>query len=109
MSEEKCNVCGNKNAKLTGLSAHHSENLKKQIVTRLNRIEGQIRGISRMIGDDVYCDDILNQITSINSALGGVKKLLLEAHLKSCVVEQVQNGKIEVMDELLNTIGRMLK
>jgi CsoR family transcriptional regulator, copper-sensing transcriptional repressor len=100
--EEKCNVCGMRDA-------HHSEQTKKDLVTRLNRIEGQIRGISRMISEDVYCDDVLNQITSINSALNGVKKLLLEAHIKSCVTEQIQEGKLEVIDELMKTIERMIK
>jgi DNA-binding FrmR family transcriptional regulator len=92
-----------------GKKAHHSDKLKKSIISRLNRIEGQIRGITRMIENDVYCDDVLHQISSANSALNGVKKLLLEAHLKSCVVEQIQAGDTEVVDELMKTIGKMLK
>ena len=102
MQDEKCNICGQR-------TAHHSDNLKKDMVSRLNRIEGQVRGISRMISEDIYCDDVLNQITSINAALNGVKKLLLEAHLKSCVTEQIKEGKTEVMDELMKTIEKMIK
>jgi len=90
-------------------NAHHSKQIKDNIIKRLNRIEGQIRGISKMINNDVYCDDILNQITSVQSALNGVSKLLLKAHIKSCFIEQIKEGKTEVIDEVLETIGRMLK
>lgn len=89
--------------------AHHSQETKNAIVTRLNKIEGQIRGIARMVTEDVYCDDILNQITSVEAAINGVKKELLEAHIKSCVVEQLAEGKDEVIDELMATIKRMLR
>lgn len=89
--------------------AHHSEYFKKKIVGRLNRIEGQVRGVTRMVEEDVYCDDILNQISSIEAAMKGVSKTLLEAHIKSCVVEQIREDKVDVVDELMGTIGRMLK
>jgi DNA-binding FrmR family transcriptional regulator len=90
-------------------NAHHSEKIKKSLVNRLNRIEGQVRGISKMITEDIYCDDVLNQVASVEAALKGVKKSLLEAHLKSCVIEQIENKEYEVIDELLTTIGRMIK
>ncbi len=99
--KEVCESCSIRNA-------HHSEALKKDFTNRLHRIEGQIRGINKMINDDVYCDDILNQISAIQSALTSVSKLLLEAHLKSCVVEQIQEGKIEVIDELMKTINKLI-
>jgi CsoR family transcriptional regulator, copper-sensing transcriptional repressor len=102
MDQKTCKHCSEK-------TAHHSEETKKELVNRLNRIEGQIRGITRMISEDIYCDDVLNQITSVTSALNGVKKLLLEAHIKSCVVEQIQKGKIEVVEELMKTIEKMIK
>jgi len=89
--------------------AHHPYETKKAMVSRLNRIEGQIRGITKMIEDDVYCDDILHQFMSVESALKGVKNTLLEAHMKSCIVNQIQDGKIEVIDELLRTIGKMTR
>jgi DNA-binding FrmR family transcriptional regulator len=87
--------------------AHHPEQTKVNLVNRLRRIEGQIRGITRMVEADVYCDDILNQITAAEAALGGVRKGLLEAHIRSCVVEQIEEGRYQVIDELMQTIGRM--
>ncbi|WP_028974045.1 metal-sensitive transcriptional regulator [Spirochaeta cellobiosiphila] len=89
--------------------AHHPYETKEKMVNRLNRIEGQIRGIAKMINEDVYCDDILHQFMSVESAINGVKNSLLEAHLKSCVVHQIQEGQLEVVDELLNTISKMTK
>ena len=89
--------------------AHHSYETKNQMVKRMNRIEGQIRGITKMIEIDVYCDDILHQFMSVESAINGVKSLLLEAHMKSCVIHQIQDGETEVIDELLQTIKKMTK
>ena len=89
--------------------AHHSYETKTNMVNRLKRIEGQIRGIARMIDEDVYCDDILHQFMSVESAINGVKKTLMEAHLRSCVVNQIQDGKLKVIDEMLITIGKMIK
>ena len=89
--------------------AHHSYETKSQMISRMKKIEGQIRGISRMIDEDVYCDDILHQFMSVESAIRGVKSMLLEAHMKSCVVNQIQAGKVEVIDELLKTINKMAK
>ena len=89
--------------------AHNSPQIKKAMLNRLNRIEGQVRGISRMIDEDVYCDDVLHQILSVESALAGVKKSLLESHLRECVLEQIQNGDGQVIDEFMNTIKKMLK
>jgi DNA-binding FrmR family transcriptional regulator len=79
------------------------------MISRLNKIEGQVRGIRGMIEKDVYCDEILNQFSSVEAALNGVKKILLEAHLKSCVVEQIRAGRDEVIDEVLVTVKKMLK
>lgn len=89
--------------------AHHNAELKKKLKSRLNRIEGQVKAINRMIEEDVYCDDVLNQISSAKSALNGVGKTLLEAHMKSCVVDQLKEGREEVVDELLYTINKLLK
>lgn len=89
--------------------AHHSAEFKKKINNRLNRIEGQIRGVKRMVDEDVYCDDILNQVASIKSAMDGVAKELLGAHMKSCVADQIREGHDEVIEELLYTIKKLLK
>ncbi|MFC3745096.1 metal-sensitive transcriptional regulator [Paenibacillus sp. GCM10012306] len=89
--------------------SHHSDKVKSNLVNRLNRIEGQVRGIKGLIEKDTYCDDVLNQIASIQSALNGVGKLLLEEHLKSCVVERIQEGDTEVITELMTTMKKLIK
>jgi DNA-binding FrmR family transcriptional regulator len=89
--------------------SHHSENTKKNLITRLNRVEGQIRGIKGLIEKDTYCDDVITQIAATQAALNSVAKILLEGHLKSCVVERIQEGDHEVVDELLTTIQRLMK
>ncbi|MNI59618.1 Copper-sensing transcriptional repressor CsoR [compost metagenome] len=89
--------------------SHHSEKMKSNLTSRLNRIEGQIRGVKGLIEKDVYCDDILNQIAAIQSALNGVGKLLLEGHMKSCVVERIMEGDHEVLDELLVTVNKLMR
>jgi CsoR family transcriptional regulator, copper-sensing transcriptional repressor len=89
--------------------SHHSDKVKKNLVTRLNRIEGQIRGIKGLIEKDTYCDDVITQISATQSALNSVAKVLLDGHLKSCVVERIQEGDMEVLDEVLVTIQRLMK
>lgn len=89
--------------------SHHSEKTKKNLVTRLNRIEGQIRGIKGLIERDTYCDDVITQISATQAALNSVAKLLLEGHMKSCIVERIQEGDKEVVDELLTTIEKLMK
>lgn len=89
--------------------SHHSDKVKSNLTTRLNRIEGQIRGVKGMIEKDAYCDDVLNQIAAIQSALNSVGKLLLEGHMKSCVIERIQDGDHEVIDELLKTMNKLMK
>ncbi len=83
---------------------------KKKLRTRLNRIEGQVRGIGNMIEKDAYCDDILNQIASVRAALAGVSKQVLEGHLKHCVVDGIKEGKDEqIIEELIATLNKMMK
>lgn len=89
--------------------SHHSDRTKSTLISRLNRIEGQIRGIKGLIEKDTYCDDVLNQIAAAQSALNGVGKLLLEGHMKSCIVERIQAGEHEVIDELLVTVNKLMK
>ncbi|ANE45457.1 CsoR family transcriptional regulator [Paenibacillus swuensis] len=93
----------------TERKSHHSDKTKANLVSRLNRIEGQIRGVKGMIEKDTYCDDVLNQLASIQSALNGVGKLLLENHMKTCVTERLHAGEDEVIDELLTTIQKLMK
>jgi CsoR family transcriptional regulator, copper-sensing transcriptional repressor len=89
--------------------SHHSDKIKQNLVSRLNRIEGQIRGIKGLIEKDTYCDDVITQISATQSALNSVAKILLEGHLKSCVVERIQEGDLEVLDEVLVTVQRLMK
>ncbi|MGG3470609.1 metal-sensitive transcriptional regulator [Neobacillus pocheonensis] len=89
--------------------SHHSDKVKNNLITRLNRIEGQIRGIKGLIEKDTYCDDVINQISATQSALNSVAKVLLEGHMKSCVVERIQEGDFEVLDEVLTTIQKLMK
>ncbi len=89
--------------------SHHEEKTIKELIARMNRIEGQIRGIKGMIERQAYCDNVLNQISSARSALDGVSKLLLEKHMKSCVRERLENGDTQVVDEVLNTVFRMMR
>lgn len=117
MSDEVsgCSMCGvieTDGENLNGTAAratNRPQKMKDSLIARLNRIEGQVRGIKGMIEKDIYCDDVLNQIAAVQSAMRGVGKLLLENHLKSCIVGRVQAGETEVIDELLLTIEKLLK
>jgi len=83
--------------------------MKRELVQRLSRIEGQIRGISRMVQEDIYCDDILNQINAVQSAINSVRNILLENHIKGCVKKSIENHEYEIIDELMATLKRMIK
>ncbi len=87
----------------------HDYNTVRELTVRLNRIEGQIRGIKRMIEEGVYCDKVINQITSAQSALYGAARLLLQKHMQSCVKEQLAAGNDQVIDEVLTTIFKMMR
>ncbi|MFJ7969909.1 metal-sensitive transcriptional regulator [Psychrobacillus sp. NPDC096389] len=89
--------------------SHHPEHVKKNLTSRLNRIEGQIRGIKGMIDKDVYCDDVITQLSATQAALNSVAKILLEGHLKGCVVDRLSEGDEEVLDELVVTIQKLMK
>ncbi len=85
------------------------EKMKKDLEQRLARIGGQVKGIARMIENDVYCDDILNQITAAHSALSAVRNILLENHIQNCVLHSIENKEYEIINELMVTLKRMLK
>jgi len=89
--------------------SHHSAEFKSGLANRLNRIEGQVRGIKGMIERDTYCDDVLNQLAAVQSALNGVGRMLLEGHMKSCIIERIEAGEHEVIDELLVTVNKLMK
>ncbi|MCC5908960.1 MAG: metal-sensitive transcriptional regulator [Clostridiaceae bacterium] len=81
---------------------------QKALLSRLNRVEGQIRGIKKMIEKGTYCDDVINQLEASRSALSSIELILLETHFKSCVVEQLKRGEEEVVDEILKTIKKLI-
>jgi DNA-binding FrmR family transcriptional regulator len=89
--------------------SHHSDKVKSNLITRLNRIEGQVRGLKGLIEKDTYCDDVITQISATQSALNSVAKVLLEGHMKTCVVDRIQEGDFEVLDEVLVTIQKLMK
>ena len=85
------------------------EDEKKKLIHRLNRIEGQIRGIRVMVENDVYCADILIQSSAVNAAVNAFNKELLASHIKGCVVRDIREGNDEVVDELLTTLQKLMK
>ena len=111
MDEEKNNQkdCANcENTSEYKMSAR-TQKMRSPLVARLNRIEGQVRGIKGMVEKDIYCDDILNQIAAVQSAMKSVSRLILESHMKGCLVNRIQSGETEVVDELLETIEKMMR
>lgn len=88
---------------------HRDEKEYKDLINRLSRIEGQIRGIRAMVEDDRYCVDILTQVQAVSSALNAFNRTLLSNHIKSCVVEDIRSGKEESVDELCKTIQKLMK
>ena len=100
MEEEKCCCCHHK-------TKERSE--KEKLMNRLNRIEGQIRGIKGMVEKDAYCPDILIQVAAANAALNSFNKVLLANHIRTCVAEDIRAGKDEVIDELVTTLQKLMK
>lgn len=86
-----------------------SEEEYKSLIHRLNRIEGQIRGIRGMVENDAYCPDILVQSAAAGAALNAFNKELLASHIRTCVVEDIRDGKDEVIDELVATLQKLMK
>jgi DNA-binding FrmR family transcriptional regulator len=83
---------------------------KDELLKRLRRVEGQVRGIARMIDEDKYCVDVLNQIAAVNAALDKVGMALLSDHIRGCVTEAVaSDGGAEKVDELVDVVGRFIK
>ena len=86
-----------------------SEKEYKDMINRLNRIEGQVRGVKRMVEEDAYCPDILIQVSAINAALNSFNKELLARHIKTCVSEDIKDGKEEAVDELCELLKKLMK
>ena len=86
-----------------------SEAEYKSLINRLNRIEGQVRGIKRMIEENAYCTDILVQSSAVNAAVNAFNKELLANHIKTCVADDIRAGKDETVDELVATLQKLMK
>ena len=99
--DEKC-CCSHK-------TKERSAEEYKKLIHRLNRIEGQIRGIRGMVENSAYCTDILMQVSAVNSALNAFNKELLANHIRTCVADDIRNGKDETVDELVNTLQKLMK
>lgn len=88
---------------------HREEGEYKKLMNRLNRIEGQVRGVKNMLEEERYCVDILTQVAAIQAALNAFNKELLSSHIHTCVVGEIQAGNTEVVDELCESIKKIMK
>lgn len=86
---------------------YRTDEEKQKIVKRLNIIEGQVNGIKQMIVDDRYCDDVLIQLLAVTKSLKSIGNNIMKNHLSTCVVEEIQNGNKEIIDEVMYLFGRI--
>ena len=103
MSQKKQEICCCIKTK------ERSEKEYKDLTNRLSRIEGQIRGIKGMVEKDAYCTDILIQVEAVKAALNSFNKVLLTNHIKTCVANDIKKGKEETVDELVDTLQKLMK
>ena len=99
--KEMCGCCGK--------TTTRPEEERKKLIHRLNRIEGQIRGIRGMVENDAYCADILVQSAAVNAAVNAFNKELLASHIRGCVARDIREGKDEVINELVATLQKLMK
>lgn len=97
-----CNNCKNEYKR-----TKRTEKDKKELTKRLNIIEGQIRGINQMIANDRYCDDVLIQIAAVSNALKSLGNSILEIHLNTCVTQNIQDGNLKIIDDVMNLIKKL--
>ena len=103
MEENKtCTACKHK-------TKARSEKERRNMLNRLSRIEGQVRGIKKMVENDVYCPDILIQVSAVNAALNSFNKVLLAEHIRTCVAEDIKEGKDETIEELVLVLQKLMK
>ena len=88
---------------------HRSDEEYKALINRLSRIEGQVRGIRKMVETDAYCVDILTQVSAIQAALNAFNRELLSNHIRTCVMNDIKNGNDEIVDELVQTLQKLMK
>ena len=100
--KQACPGCSHK-------TKERSEKEYKDLLNRLSRIEGQVRGIRKMVENDAYCTDILVQVSAVNAALNSFNKVLLANHIRTCVADDIRSGKGETIDELVTTLQKLMK
>jgi len=101
---DKCTCCGE-----TCKKKERTPEDRKKLINRLNRISGQISGIKSMVENNAYCTDILIQVSAATAALNSFNKELLAEHIRTCVAENIKRGNDEVIEELVNTLQKMMK
>ena len=110
--DEDCPESQKQNDSCPYCSGKHKERDDKEykdLMNRLKRIEGQVRGVEGMLESNAYCTDILMQVSAINCALNSFNKVLLANHMKTCVAQNIRNGNDEVIDELVVTFQKLMK
>lgn len=100
ISEQACCCCSKK---------VRSEKEYKDLINRLNRIEGQIKGVKKMVEEDRYCVDIITQVAAVNAALNSFNKVLLANHIRTCVTDDIKEGNDEKLEELVSTLQKLMK
>ena len=90
-------------------SKHRSDKEYKDLMNRLSRIEGQVRGIKGMLEKDAYCPEILVQVSAVNAALNSFNKVLLANHIRTCVADDIRDGKDETVDELVKVLQKLMR
>ncbi len=102
--DDKCTCCGESCKK-----KDRTPEEQKKLINRLNRISGQISGIKSMVENNAYCTDILIQVSAATAALNSFNKELLAEHIRTCVAENIKRGNDEVIEELVNTLQKMMR
>ena len=111
MSQEAIDICGGEKA---GCACHHkstprSAELQADLQKRLNRAIGQLNGVKAMIDDNRYCGDVLTQLSAAESAVHSVSAIMLQNHLETCVVEQIERGNVAIVDEAMQLIKKFAR
>ncbi|MCM1245587.1 MAG: metal-sensing transcriptional repressor [Roseburia sp.] len=99
--EKECNCVSKKKER--------SEKEYRELLNRLKRIEGQVRGVEKMVEKDAYCVDILTQVSAITAALNSFNKVLMADHIRTCVANDIREGKDETIEELVGTLQKLMK
>ena len=100
-TEEKCCACDRRTVR--------GDTERRDLMNRLKRIEGQVRGLQRMLEEDAYCPEILTQASAVNSALNSFCRALLTNHLRTCVSEDIRAGREDTVDELMDVLQKLMK